>query len=98
MNTTDRLEARTFNPQAAQRQLSIALRAYEGLASRPRTRHAWSYVQCALWNARQDAVRAGILVHGTESYVFVTDRLYDANMRVEKANILESLGTSDVRV
>lgn len=83
---------------AAIRQLAIALRAYEGLASRPRKRHAWAYVQCALWNARQDAVRAGILVRGTQSYVFVTDRLYDANMRVERANLLESLGTADVRV
>jgi hypothetical protein len=82
----------------AHRALNTALRAYAGLSRRKRTRRAWVYVENALWNARQDAVAAGVLARGSQSWEFVTGRLHDANAKVERARLAESMGHADFRI
>lgn len=83
----------------AARSVRIALDAYNGLARRPRSRRAWVHVQCLLWNARQDAVRAGVLDRKSDSYRFLSDRLHDANRRIESADLRTRMwGIADPRV
>jgi hypothetical protein len=43
-----------------------------------RSSAAWDAIVCRLWNARQDAVAAGVLVKGSNTYQAVSDRLVDA--------------------
>jgi len=66
---------------AAHRALSIAMAAYAGYARRPRSVEAWSACASMLWLARQDAVAAGILQHGTDAYELVSARYRDADIR-----------------
>lgn len=69
--------------QAAADALRRALRVYNKATSRPRKAECWAYVECQLWNARQDAVHAGVIARGTGSYSFVSDRLVDSGHRLE---------------
>lgn len=87
-----------LSPQIAGEQLARALRVYNKAASRPRKAQCWAYVSCLLWNARQDAVRAGSLRRDTDQYVFVSDRYRDAEDKRAFARTLEGFGHADVRV
>lgn len=85
-------------PSEALDRVNRALRCYHKAASRPRKAACWSFVACELWNARQDAIRAGALVRGTEEHRFVSDRYTDAQLRSEHGHALEIAGHADVRV
>lgn len=50
-----------------------------------RSSAAWDEVTARLWNARQDAVAAGVLIQGSQSYVSVSDRLTDCKRQAEIA-------------
>lgn len=43
-----------------------------------RSPYAWAALVCRLWNARHDAVAAGVLLHGSDAYRSISDRLNDA--------------------
>lgn len=87
-----------LSSDAAGQALTRALRVYHKAASRPRTAQCWAYVQCELWNARQDAVRAGFLVRGSQEHRFVSDRYTDATNRLDTARRMERAGRADARV
>ncbi len=84
--------------------LRWALRCYARMASRPRKSAAWSWMGCQLWNARQDAVRAGILVKHrpdgslTDAWEFVSARYRDCVERVELARLAEVGGHPGLRI
>lgn len=78
--------------------LTRALRVYAKAASRPRKAQCWAYVQTELWNARQDALRAGVLKRGTQAYAFVSARYRDASLQLETARSMERAGHADARV
>lgn len=85
-------------PSDATMALHRALRCYSKAASRPRKAACWSFVACELWNARQDAVRAGVLDRESDSYAFISDCYTDAQLRSEQGHALEIAGHADVRV
>ena len=84
--------------EQAYKALNHALRCYNKMASRPRTGNAWAWMECELWNARADAVRLGALDRNSDNYVFVSDRLHDAQHRRQWARMLEDQGRTSVRV
>lgn len=84
--------------QAATGALRRALHVYAKATSRPRKAGCWAFVQCELWNARQDALRSGALVRGSEEHKLVTARYTDATHRLETARAMERAGHADARV
>lgn len=54
-----------------------------------RSAACWAGLQCRLWNARQDAVAAGLLDRGSDSYRFVSDRYDDVCRRLAAAQRAE---------
>lgn len=87
-----------LNAAAASQALRRALHVYDRASSRPRKAQCWAYVQCELWNARQDALRTGALVRGSEPHRFVSDRYSDASNKLETARRMERAGHADARV
>lgn len=84
--------------EAATHALRRALHVYVKARLRPRKAGAWAYVQCELWNARQDALRTGALKRHTEQYSHVSECYSEATRRWSWARTLEGQGNADVRV
>ena len=80
------------------RRANRALRVYHRATHRPRKVGCWDFVACELWNGRQDAVRSGAVLRGTDEYEFISARYRDAIARAEYGRFLEARGHSDVRV
>lgn len=59
---------------------------------RGRTLDAWQELLARMWQARSNAVEAGVLDRTSESYRFVSDRIRDVEHRVEVAKRRESSG------
>lgn len=57
-----------------------------------RTLEAWREFLSRLWQARSNAVEAGVLDRASESYRCVSDRIRDVEMRVTTARHRESRG------
>lgn len=73
----------TTHPAAAE--LARALLRYHRGAARPRSADFWGEVQTRIWNARQNAVHAGVLDRASDAYEFVSARYRDAEQRREYA-------------
>lgn len=59
---------------------------------RGRTLECWSELLARLWQARSNAVGAGVLDRGSEVYRAVSDRIRDVEHRVRVAKLREAKG------
>ena len=83
--------------QEATLALRRAIRIFRRASCRMRKAQCWAYVMHELWNARQHAVRIGVLERGTETYNYVSAKYEQACSRYETARSMERSGIADAR-
>ncbi len=71
---------------------------YARLATKPRTPDAWAALTCRMWEARSEALKAGVLVKHrpdgslSDNYLFFSDRMRDAEQRTQAGRTYEAKG------
>jgi hypothetical protein len=67
-----------------------------GVNWKGRTLDAWQELLSRMWQARSNAVEAGVLDRASESYRFVSDRIRDVERRVDLARHRETRGEPSI--
>lgn len=73
------------------KELQRCMVRYNKLTTRERSADAWAALECRMWNARADALRAGSLIRGSQDYIMFSDRLNDVGQLRQYHRQLEQL-------